>query len=126
MAAHLDLEEQEQLEQVKAFWKRWGNLITWTLTAILAGFAAWQYWNFHLRQQADEAAALYDQFDLAARAQDLDKAGAADAASSALKERSQGKWRARSLRTLSRSNPSRIAMITRPLMPPIPRVRTQA
>ena len=31
MASHLDLEEQEQLEQLKAFWKRWGNLITWLL-----------------------------------------------------------------------------------------------
>ena len=42
MAAHLDLEEQEQLEQVKAFWKRWGNLITWVITLALAAYAAWQ------------------------------------------------------------------------------------
>ena len=29
MATHLDLEEQEQLDQLKAFWKQYGNLITW-------------------------------------------------------------------------------------------------
>lgn len=77
MAAHLDLEEQEQLEQVKAFWKRWGNLITWLLTAALAAFAAWQGWNWYQRDQAAKAAAMYEEFDRAATAQDLDKAAAA-------------------------------------------------
>ena len=77
MASHLDLEEQEQLEQVKAFWKRWGNLITWVLTAVLAAFAAWQGWGMYQRDQAAKAAAMYDEFDRALNAQDLDKASAA-------------------------------------------------
>ena len=78
MASHLDLEEQEQLDQLKAFWKRWGNLITWLLTAVLAAFAAWQGWNWHQRNQATQAAAMYEEFDRAFTAQDLDKsAGAA-------------------------------------------------
>ncbi len=77
MAAHLDLEEQEQLEQLKAFWKRWGNLITWLITAGLVAFAAWQGWNWYQRDQAAKAAAMYDEFDRALAAQDLDKAAAA-------------------------------------------------
>lgn len=77
MASHLDLEEQEQLEQVKAFWKRWGNLITWVLTAVLAAYAAWMGWNWYQRDQAAKAGAMYDEFDRAAAAQDLDKATAA-------------------------------------------------
>lgn len=77
MAAHLDLEEQEQLEQLKAFWKRWGNLITWLITAALAAFAAWQGWNWHQRDQAAQAAAMYEEFDRALTAQDLDKAAVA-------------------------------------------------
>jgi len=77
MASHLDLEEQEQLDQLKAFWTRWGNLITWVLTAALAAFAAWQGWNWHQRNQAAQAAAMYDEFDRAATAQDVDKAAAA-------------------------------------------------
>lgn len=77
MASHLDLEEQEQLDQLKAFWKRWGNLITWVITAALAAFAAWQGWNWYQRDQATKAAAMYDEFDSAVSAQDLDKAGAA-------------------------------------------------
>jgi hypothetical protein len=35
MAKHLDLEEQEQLDQLKHFWNQYGNLITWVLIAVL-------------------------------------------------------------------------------------------
>ena len=77
MASHLDLEEQEQLDQLKAFWKRWGNLITWVLTAVLAAFAAFQGWNWYQRDQAAKAAAMYDEFERAFTAQDVDKAAAA-------------------------------------------------
>ena len=35
MASQLDLQEQEQLDQLKAFWNRWGNLLTWALTLVL-------------------------------------------------------------------------------------------
>ncbi|MFG6433234.1 YfgM family protein [Roseateles sp. LYH14W] len=79
MASHLDLEEQEQLDQLKAFWKRWGNLITWLITAALAAFAAWQGWNWHQREQAAKASAMYEEFDRALTAQDADKAAAAAA-----------------------------------------------
>lgn len=79
MASHLDLEEQEQLDQLKAFWKRWGNLITWVLTAALAAFAAWQGWQWRERNQAAEASAMYSEFDRALAAQDADKAAAAAA-----------------------------------------------
>ena len=36
MATHLDLEEQEQLDQLKAFWNQYGNLISGVLI-VLAG-----------------------------------------------------------------------------------------
>ena len=45
MATHLDLEEQEQLDQLKSFWKQYGNLVTWVLVAVLGAFAAWNGWN---------------------------------------------------------------------------------
>lgn len=79
MASHLDLEEQEQLDQLKAFWKRWGNLITWGLTLVLAAYAAWQGWNWYQRDQAAKASAMYEEFDRALQAQDLDKAAVAAA-----------------------------------------------
>ena len=61
MATHLDLEEQEQLDQLKAFWKRWGNLITWVIDLALAAYAAWNGWNWYERRQAVKAAAMYDE-----------------------------------------------------------------
>lgn len=75
MATHLDLEEQEQLDQLKAFWNRYGNLLTWLLIAVLASFAAWNGWNWWQRKQAAESGSMYDQLERAAAAGDADQAG---------------------------------------------------
>ena len=74
MATHLDLEEQEQLDQLKAFWKQYGNWLTWALIVVLAGFAAWNGWNWWQRDQAAKAGAMFDQLDKAAQAGDADQA----------------------------------------------------
>ena len=74
MATHLDLEEQEQLDQLKAFWKQYGNLITWALIAVLAAFAAWNGWHWWQRDQAVKSGSMYDQLDKAAQAGDADQA----------------------------------------------------
>ena len=66
MATHLDLEEQEQLDQLKAFWKQYGNWITWALIAALGAFAAHSAWQWWQRDQAMRAAAIYDALDRAA------------------------------------------------------------
>ena len=44
-----DLEEQEQIANFKAFWNRFGNLITWVLIIALGGYAAYNFWNTHQR-----------------------------------------------------------------------------
>ena len=74
MATHLDLEEQEQLDQLKAFWKRYGNLITWLLIVVLGAYAAWNGWNWYQRDQAGKSSAMFDQLDKAAAAGDVDQA----------------------------------------------------
>jgi predicted negative regulator of RcsB-dependent stress response len=71
MARHLDLEEQEQLDELKHFWNQWGNLITWLLIAVLGAFAAWNGWNYWQREQAAKASALYDEVDRAAAGGDV-------------------------------------------------------
>lgn len=73
--ATLDLQEQEQLDDLKAFWKRHGNWITWLVTAVLLAFAGWNGWNWYQRNQATQAAAMFDELDKAAAAGDADKAG---------------------------------------------------
>jgi len=73
MAKHLDLEEQEQLDQIKHFWAQYGNLITWVLIAVFGSMAAWNGWNYWERSQATKAAALYDEIERAAVASDADR-----------------------------------------------------
>ena len=75
MATHLDLQEQEQVDQLKAFWQQYGNLITWTLTIVLAGFAAWNGWNWWQREQAGKASAMFDELERAAQANDAERSG---------------------------------------------------
>lgn len=65
-----DLEEQEQIASMKAFWTKYGNLITWVAIVILGAYAAFNYWNYHQRTQAAEASALYDQLQTAVTAKD--------------------------------------------------------
>jgi predicted negative regulator of RcsB-dependent stress response len=63
MANQLDLEEQEQLDQLKHFWKQYGNAITWALIVVLAGFAGWNFYQYWQRSQATQAAALFDEVE---------------------------------------------------------------
>jgi len=56
-----DLEEQEQIANFKAFWDRFGNLISWVLIIALGSYAAYNYWNSHKGKQAAEASVLYSQ-----------------------------------------------------------------
>jgi predicted negative regulator of RcsB-dependent stress response len=56
-----DLEEQEQIATFKAFWSKYGNLITWVLILALGSFAAYNFWKSHSRKQTVEASALYDE-----------------------------------------------------------------
>jgi predicted negative regulator of RcsB-dependent stress response len=74
MATHLDLQEQEQLDAVKQFWKRNGNLVTWLLIAALVAYSGWTGWNWWQREQATQAGAMFDELDKAAQAADVDKA----------------------------------------------------
>jgi predicted negative regulator of RcsB-dependent stress response len=74
MATPLDLQEQEQLEELKHFWKQYGNLITWALVLVLGAFAAWNGWNYWQREQSVKASAMYDELERAAQAGDAGRA----------------------------------------------------
>jgi len=70
MATHLDLEEQEQLDQLKHFWNTYGTLITWVLVLAAGAFVAWTGWQYWQREQAGRASALYDEMERGAQAGD--------------------------------------------------------
>jgi len=65
-----DLEEQEQLATLKAWWNQYGNLVTWLLIIALAGYAAWSGWNYYQRKQTAQAAQLYESLQKAVASKD--------------------------------------------------------
>ena len=66
----LDLEEQEQVAELKAWWSRHGTLIlTAVLVAVLA-FAGWAGWRKYESGQSAQASALYETLAKAAQAGD--------------------------------------------------------
>ena len=71
MSSHLNLEDQEQIDELKHFWKNWGDLITWLLIAVLGGYAAWMGWQSYQGKQAAQSAALYDTVERAALSGDI-------------------------------------------------------
>jgi predicted negative regulator of RcsB-dependent stress response len=66
----LDLEEQEQLAELKAWWKQHGGLITALILAVAVGFAGWQGWRWYQANQAAQASVLYDTVTKAAQSND--------------------------------------------------------
>jgi predicted negative regulator of RcsB-dependent stress response len=66
----LDLEEQEQVAELKAWWTHWGGLITAAILAAAIAFAGWQGWNWYQREQAAGAATLYEHLARAVQAND--------------------------------------------------------
>ena len=73
MANQLDLEEQEQLDQLKHFWKQYGNAVTWLLIVVLGAYAGWNGYQYWQRNQATQAAAMFDEVDRMVKSGDLKK-----------------------------------------------------
>lgn len=67
----LDLEEQEQLDEAKAWWKLHGNKVIWGVTVFLLAAAGWRAWETWNRNQGAEASMLFDQAVQATSMNDL-------------------------------------------------------
>jgi predicted negative regulator of RcsB-dependent stress response len=68
-----DLQEQEQLEELKAWWRQYGRLVIAALAAFTVGFAGFQGWRYYRANQAAAAVVLYEQLERAQRAGDRKK-----------------------------------------------------
>jgi predicted negative regulator of RcsB-dependent stress response len=55
-----DLEEQEKIDSIKAWWKAQGMLILILIAAFVVGIAGVQAWNYYQKQKTEQAAELYD------------------------------------------------------------------
>ena len=66
-----DLEEQEQLDELKTWWKQYGNLVTAILAAVAVVAVAWQGWHWYQRNQAAQASMIYAGIEQAAGKRDV-------------------------------------------------------
>jgi len=74
-----DLEEQEQLDDLKAWWKRWGNLVSGIVIAVCVAIVGVQGWRWWKHSQAEQASVLYGAVVAASRSNDAAKAKDAQA-----------------------------------------------
>ena len=69
-----DLEEQDQLEDLKVWWTLWGSYVTAAVLAVCVGILGVQGWRWWQHSQAEQASVLYSAISTATRANDLPKA----------------------------------------------------
>jgi predicted negative regulator of RcsB-dependent stress response len=58
--AHLDLEEQEQLAQLKSWWETYGNSVIMAVVLAAVVISGWQGWRYWQDSQSTEASNLYE------------------------------------------------------------------
>lgn len=61
-----DLEEQEQLETLKAWWTRYGNWLSTIVIVAVVAWAGWTGWNYYKQYQASQAMGYFEALQRAA------------------------------------------------------------
>jgi predicted negative regulator of RcsB-dependent stress response len=69
-----DLEEQEKLDDLKAWWRQWGNTVLGIVIAVCLGLASVQGWRWWQTSRAEHASVLYGGVVAAVTANDVAKA----------------------------------------------------
>jgi predicted negative regulator of RcsB-dependent stress response len=70
-----DLEEQEQIDALKSWWKQNRTVVMLAVAAALVAFAAVNGWRFYKERQTGQAAQLYGELEKAVQASDTKKTG---------------------------------------------------
>lgn len=68
-----DLEEQEQLDDIKAWWNQHGNLITSVVVAASLAAVGWQGWNWYQNKQSAEASMIFAALQQANQSKDVNR-----------------------------------------------------
>ena len=81
-----DLEEQEKIDALKAWWERYGTFSMVLVLAVVAAFAGWRGWQWYSSHQAGQAMGYYEALETAAGQQGDDAVARIKAASAALRK----------------------------------------
>ncbi len=80
-----DLEEQEKLDALRAWWDRYGTLCAVVVFVIVAGIAGWRGWQWYEGHQATQAMSYFEALESATRQQGDDGIARVKAASTTLR-----------------------------------------
>ena len=78
--AALDLQEQEQIEALKAWWNDNGNYLLGALLVIAVAMGGWRGWQYYQHKQSSDAATLYSEFTMQLGSNDAKRVNDAAAA----------------------------------------------
>ncbi|MFT0532296.1 YfgM family protein [Castellaniella hirudinis] len=81
-----DLEEQEKLDALKAWWERYGTLSMVLVLAVVLAFAGWRGWQWYASHQAAQAMGYYEALETAASQPGEESIARIKAASAALRD----------------------------------------
>ncbi|CAN5202179.1 tetratricopeptide repeat protein [soil metagenome] len=68
-----DLEQQEQLDAIKAWWTTYGTRLVALVVIVIVAVSAWFGWREWQNRQAEQAAVIYDELTAAVTAGDMVK-----------------------------------------------------
>ena len=66
-----DLEEQEKIASLKAWWERYGSALTSIVLGVAVAVAGYNLWQWYQRDRVAKAAGAYDELQRAVAAKDL-------------------------------------------------------
>ena len=81
-----DLEEQEKIDALKAWWDRYGTMLMGLVCVVLLAFAGWRGWQWYQGHRADQAMGYFEALESAADQQGDDAVARIKAASTALRD----------------------------------------
>lgn len=59
------MSEEEQVEMLKSWWKKYGNIVTIIISLVLLSVAGYRYWNWHKSSVEQQASAIYERMMVA-------------------------------------------------------------
>ena len=67
-----DLEEQEKIDTLKAWWDRFGSMILTAIIVVMLGILGWYGWNWYQSSQVKQALGYYEIVQTSANSSDAD------------------------------------------------------